>query len=1031
MKLLFIQISDLHFSTEHPIDQKRADSVGRAIANAHVQSPDGIVLVYSGDFVWSGQKEDYSKVTNLLKSVEVSIAEAFPDKQIARVFCPGNHDCTLPSREGIRKMVIENAIKGPAFKGDFFEEALAVHENFFNFAEDFDPNFKSRNLLWPNVSNRLGWQSEIRFGSTTLNFICLNSAWLSLKHEDPGVIHFPDDDFLTTETPVDLTIGVFHHPLSWMNPETAHRLRTSFLNRCDLLFTGHEHQPMAFTLRDELNRCEVKLIEGASFADHAVPNNDGFVSAMLDLEALRIENRNYRWNAGGYSPFVGKDSLDFENPEHLGFSITKKSSSGRLPQYSKEFDEWIEDAGLPLFTSDRSGIPQSEIYVFPELRSLRIKGAATLNKAIIGADNLLEQEFVLILGPSNSGKTSLAKEVCRRTSNGTFSPLYIDSRKLRAHQANFAGYLQKNIEQQYGSTETQFTQRSTAEKIVILDDFHAFAVNSKPKKIRELLELIKSRFGKLIILGNDIEFSPAELSTIFGDSSWGIPVGFSLQPFSLRKRNELISRWLKLNQSLSPAEQASRLVETNRTFDAIIGRNFVQPFPAYLLAVLQGIESGREIDLSTSTHGHFYEIFIKSCLAKKATATNYNIFSNFLGLLAYRAFTEEISVMGDDFFQEVHKEFQEEYDVVRSVEGLKANLLDIGLLVRINGCYCFSEKFVLYYFTAYYIKDRLSEVSVRNEVSNMANKLWVEDYANVMLFLVHLSKDPFVVGEIEARINGMFHGFPEATLQDDVKFLESYGGDVIDLNVPERLTNEDRLEELEQSRSESLMPEFASAPARDVAVANVDDVARFNAAIKAMQLLGQVLKNFPASFKATRKAEMATNCLDLGLRCLGFYFNLIRIDEKQVLSDISEMLMPQKKDPTEKEKLEFAKSFVHWMCRHMTFGIVKRISYSIGSRELERTYARIFIPGVSDAYKLVNLSLILDHQGDFPERLIAREFVDWSKTNLFVANQSKLLVSRHFKLFDVPIAPKQATAKLMDIKLISEHAEGSRGKIVS
>ncbi len=328
------------------------------------------------------------------------------------------------------------------------------------------------------------------------------------------------------------------------------------------------------------------------------------------------------------------------------------------------------------------------------------------------------------------------------------------------------------------------------------------------------------------------------------------------------------------------------------------------------------------------------------------------------------------------------------------------------------------------------MKDRLDDSEIRDAVKDMADKLWVEDYANVMLFLVHLSKDPVIVGEIENKINGMFQGVPEATLQNDVKFLESYGAAVIDLKISEKLSNEERLEELEQARSETLMPEFASSPSRSVAAANVDDVARFNAAIKAMQLLGQVLKNFPASFKAPRKVQMATNCLKLGLRCLGFYFQLIRGDEKQVLADISEMLVPKKKNATEKEKLEFAKNFVHWMCRHMAFGIVKRISYAIGSRELRGTYQKIFTSEISDAYKLVDLSLLLDHQGDFPLRQISDQYEDWTKSNTFAATQSKLLVNRHLKLFDVPISPKQSITKLMNIELVADHAEGSQMKIV-
>ena len=408
MKILFVQITDIHLEAETPIEPARAELIGSTIANSHTSCPDSIVMIYSGDFVWSGKPSDFAQCAIFLNQIENSILSSFPRTPLSRIICPGNHDCELPKREQVRQIIVDSAIKTGIFHGEFFDEALAVHQNFFVFGEQFEPSFKGRKPLWSTVSNSLGWQISIDAATRTLNFICLNSAWLSLKHEDPGTIHFPADDFLSGEENVDLTIGVIHHPLSWMNPETAHRLRQGLLHRVDFLFTGHEHTAVSLTLKDEITNCEVKLIEGASFFDKNTANNDGFVTVMADLDASSYSPRLHKWNIGGYSSFVGAMPYDPQNDASYNYALARKAANGTFPRFSLEFDRWLDDAGLPLFNGENENIGLGDVYTVPELRTLRIHGAPTLVRPIDELTKLLDYSFAVVLGSSNSGKTSLA-----------------------------------------------------------------------------------------------------------------------------------------------------------------------------------------------------------------------------------------------------------------------------------------------------------------------------------------------------------------------------------------------------------------------------------------------------------------------------------------------------------------------------------------------------------------------------------------------------------------------------------------------
>lgn len=1029
MKILFVQFSDIHWRDESSPEPRRAKLAGSAIANTLGSLPDEIVMIYSGDLAWSGAKLQFKAVENYLLKFEESISECYLNIPIHRTICPGNHDCDLSSKKDVRDVLIEKAIEDKLFKGDICDELLTAQDNFFSFAESFCPLFMSRQPLWNSGDRRLGWRHFIQLKDFALEIIGLNTAWVSIQHEESGKIHFPEQEFVPSEVPKELSVTVMHHPLSWLEASSAHALRDSLLKNADIILSGHEHDPITLTVRKELVGDEAKIFEGAAFFDHVSHEKDGFGIVLLDTNTSNAENYHIRWNGEGFTAYQGDNPINFATHTPELFKINTSPTISFSIDYSLDFGQWINNPELPLFKQSKGEILLNDIYVLPELKKIKIQGSVSSKGPIKEAIDLTHTQFTIVLGPSNSGKTCLAKAICRSAINGDVYPLYLDGRKIRMHLANIVAYLEKNIAEQYGPYAQTFKAKNNSQKILIIDDFHAFASKSKSKKVMEILDSLRPKFGRLLILGHDLEL-PLDLVTFFSETKWGVPIGYGVQPFSFKKRNELIDRWIALDENIEDEDLAQKSSDINKTLDIIIGRNFVQAYPAYLLAVMQGMEAGGEVDLSTSTHGHLYEIFIKTCLAKKATATNYNIFSNFLGMLAFRAFSEDRSEISDDFLKSVHTQFEYDYDLDRPLASLKRDLLDVGLIVKINGCYYFSEKFVLYYFVAYYIKDRIHDTIIRNFVSEMAAKLWVEDYANVMLFVTHLTKDEFVVDEMLKKTNSMFSDFVESDLKEDIAFLKNFGKEAVAISCSLNTNNDDRVDELQHVRNESMMPEYASSPPRHFTESEVDEVARFNAAIKGMQLVGQVLKNFPASFLAERKVAMAEQCVKLGLRCLGFYFDMIKNNQSQVVDEVSEMLSPALRATGANERRQYALEFVSWLCRITTFGIVKRISYAIGSRELGKTYKRIFEGDRTDAYKLIEISLMLDHQGAFPEDKIKTSFADWSASNYFMAVQLRMLVRRHFKLFNVPLALKQSTAAHIEIDLVDMDETGSRTKLV-
>ena len=89
-----------------------------------------------------------------------------------------------------------------------------------------------------------------------------------------------------------------------------------------------------------------------------------------------------------------------------------------------------------------------------------------------------------------------------------------------------------------------------------------------------------------------------------------------------------------LGESVDPANDAfvRQLHSTTDTLDTLIGKNYVPSYPVYVLAVLQALDTATPIDIAASTHGYFYELFIRTTLARGRDRKDFDIIASYLVL---------------------------------------------------------------------------------------------------------------------------------------------------------------------------------------------------------------------------------------------------------------------------------------------------------------------------------------------------------------------------------------------------------------
>ena len=114
------------------------------------------------------------------------------------------------------------------------------------------------------------------------------------------------------------------------------------------------------------------------------------------------------------------------------------------------------------------------------------------------------------------------------------------------------------------------------------------------------------------------------------------------------------------------------------------------------------------------------------------------------------------------------------------------------------------------------------------------------------------------------------------------------------------------------------------------------------------------------------------------------------------------------------ELVERAKRDVNRFARLVAYVVVKKVSHSVGSSALAQTYKRVLEEDPSDAKRLIDASIKLDHKAGFPDREMAKlgESLGSNPFAMFLLRQ---LVVTHLYMFKVELEKKQRVCAALGI----------------
>lgn len=965
MKALILHLSDIHLREGHtnPSIPKFA-FVARAVQNEEVDLA-GIIVVVSGDLAFGGQRVEYGLVQECLDGLSKDLKEKTGVEDIHFVFVPGNHDCDFTGNQKIRTLTINAIRNGETPDNEMIECCCKPQAEFIRFRDTF-PNGKPH-----HEEGLLHWDYEIQIGGNGINFRCFNTAWMSQLNETQGALHIPDLVFhrIGNCDASDYIVSVFHHPYNWMPADSYRKFKSMVEESSDLILTGHEHEADHFQKYSFKSQETNDYLEGAVFQEHDRSDRAGFHAVLIDFAIQRQRTISFMWD----------DGLFKANSEDSTWVAYKRGSRGGKRDFdlSSDFAEWLDDPGAGYRHPAKADLRLSDIFVFPNLKEFEIsKKSDFIYGAVIEGRDALKalgsKRKVLIFGRQQSGKSTLVKVLFRDLYLKNLTPVVLSGDDIAKRHLNLR-HLEDLVESRLATTYRNpnlpsFKQLDRDKCVLIIDDFDHSSLNSAGRL--KMLEVAARRYDRLLIFADDIiKLEELAVHSEGGDILTDFNQ-FEILQFGHLLRSKLVTQWYSIGGEYESdqVELGRRIHLAEQMVSTMLGKNYLPHYPVFILTLIQASESAFHPNTGIGTYGSLYEVIITQSLAVKGSSIAIDTKMTYLSEIAHWMHQEKRKRLTDEEWDYFHRIYCAKFKIYPSRAALRSELAANGLFDLRDERYGFRHSASYYYFVARHFRDNLDKESVRLAVKDLLRKLYKEEHASIWLFLTHLSKNPFLLETILEHSRQIYSELPVATFETDVSFLS-----ILSENVEKIVLKDTSLIESKEAQLRSLdsAPDFPEEVDTDEGEVETNEalqmLSRMNLALRTLEVLGQLVKNFPGSLHGDDKLALVRECYALGLRTISMLFDLFQRDIEGFVDFVFDRLVDRHPEIKDVEDLRRkVRKFMFWMIENASFGMVKRISRAVGHSQLGEIYREVRQENDTNAFALIDIAIRLENLG-FPE----------------------------------------------------------------
>ncbi len=663
--------------------------------------------------------------------------------------------------------------------------------------------------------------------------------------------------------------------------------------------------------------------------------------------------------------------------------------------------EWIDDTEITLTHRKADKIKLSDIYIIPDVE---IDDDSKNELRTYKSAYFLPEMFrkFLVFGEEQQGKTSLLKHYYKLFLTQSKIPLILEGSKVK--DSNPEVIIKKELARQYqGISYEAFT--NSKDKVIMIDNIDDIGLNRKyrDKFISEIC-----LFSDNCIFTHQLSFSLLidEIPALDDFSR------AELMALGNKKREEIIQRWISLGieQTITEEDLYTRCDELKDTINSVVKKNIVPPKPIYILMLLQMFEANSKLNLELSSHGHCYQQLIyQSFENAKINEREFDKYLNVLTELSWWIFSNNQNpneAQLDSFFEEYCKVY---LNVDKEV--VISKLSNHSILQAKEFRTGFKYPYIYYFFVGKKISESYSEnTDIQDQVNYLLENLHREDFANILIFVAHHTKDGWVINLLQNVLSELFDEHPSATLdKDQLSFMDDFMKQIPELILEQREVQKERdtyNEKLDASERSQNEVEENESP---------DILADINKTFKGMEIAGQIIRNRHASLKRDSLNVLAENGINSGLRFLKYFIAISDVAKNEIVKVISAHLS-ENPGLTNIEIEKHAENAY----LHLTYGVinsvVRKIATSVGSKEAMEIYKSIEEKESTPALLLLKQSIELHFLKRIDMKSITHS-AEKLKGNFVCTRILKELVIQHIYMFPVDYKEKQQLSKLLGLSV--------------
>lgn len=694
------------------------------------------------------------------------------------------------------------------------------------------------------------------------------------------------------------------------------------------------------------------------------------------------------------------DSLDKQNTEIK-------------PRITDSYKKYIDDLDVKYGHPNSEALKFDDLFIYPELKP-RKKDLDSFPPNIASEKLLDYSDKTIVFGDEQSGKTTLIKKLFSIAFSRGDLPILIDAASIKSF--DFDRCLSKLISSTYENISREYFFNHP-NRICFIDNISTLSLNKRAKD--NLLSKINFYFDKVILLADDIfGFVTSDYAELDNYQE------LEILPFSHVSRSKLIEKWVLLELPEDTDDQTiwHRIDSLKVHVNGLVRKNIVPAKPIYVLMFLASFEATRTQKFELTSYGHCYQYLIYQELDKVKVKpdeleTYINILSELGGTLLNSQGTTLNETQLDIFFEE----YSNKYLPVNRAKIVK-DLIESNILIDSETGLMFRYRYSFYFFAAKNLADCLHQRNnSQDKIQNLVDRIHLEEAGNIILFLTHHSKDPWILDQILYSVMELFTGEEELTLQENsLSFLQGFVAKIPDLVIENRDAKQERLNnDIEKDAIESRDSE-EKLDNESVDEDGVELINNIKRVFRATEVCGQILRNRLGSLDRDSLESIYEESLSASLRLVSIILKLSDYAREESIRRI-EYFLENNPEFSDDKIVNSVESFFLGLNYDIILGMLNRIAHSLGSEKGREIYTKVTKYLDTPALDLIQEIIELQFEKNLDIRKIENLYKKFAK-NPICRRLLKQIVIQYCYLHDINYRERQKLASRLNISLQTQHS---------